>query len=270
MAMCRFVFDRDLRILALSTIVLTCCFVIGPPQPAKANPTFAQFTEASPGGSLFFYGDEAPGNAVFGSDNGAGIGSPIQTDFTYLSLPSLPADLQGVQAATMAMTSSTTAPVVTGFGGTVGSQQINGGGTLTDVISFTRNTPATEGNGTRTNLLTVTFTAQLSGTLGGQTAALTADTLNGYLINYSSDFLSFSPQEEANLALAFTSWLFSIPAGASNLSIDGQTQNFNTAFAAGTGSFAGAPTVSIPEPSSFALASVALLGLLLAARSRAS
>ena len=39
-----------------------------------------------------------------------------------------------------------------------------------DIIKFTRDTPAAEGLGTRTNLLTVTFTGSLSGHVGGHHA----------------------------------------------------------------------------------------------------
>ena len=106
------------------------------------------------------------------------------------------------------------------------------------------------------------------GTLGGQTASLTADTLTGYTISYSSDFLAFDPQAAANFALAFTSWQFRGLLASGNLGIDPQTMNFTTATAAGAGTFAGVASIKIPEPGSFVLASLALVGLLWCARRR--
>ncbi len=247
------------------------------PREAWAVASFAQFTEGNvansqppiPLGNLFGYDGSTAGNVAFGTYNGNALGDPIPANF-FLNMPGLPSDLQGLQDATMTMTVSTTAPVVTGFGGTVGSQLINGGGQLQDVIHFTRNTPAAEGNGAHINLLTITFTAQLSGTLGGNTASLTADTLTGYSISYSSDFLSFSPNSGANFNIALTSWQtpFSALTTIAPLSIDDATQNFNIATAAGAGSFAGVPSISIPEPGSFVLAMIGLGLLGLAGRRR--
>jgi hypothetical protein len=253
------------------------CFAASVPD-VRATTTFAQFSERSvagsvfPPGDLFGYYDVATKSAEFGTYLNTGVGDPIPANFTFLNLAALvglpvPADLQGIQDATMTMTSSTTAPVVTGFGGTVGSQLINGGGQLQNVIHFTRDTAAAEGSGSRTNLLTVTFTAQLSGTLGGQTAALTADDRAGYTINYSSDFLTFPSKPEANFALAFSSWVyapFTQFVGPQPLTIDEATQNFFSSPAAGAGTFAGGVLgLSIPEPNSFALALAGLpiLGL---------
>ncbi|HVU87879.1 MAG TPA: PEP-CTERM sorting domain-containing protein [Pirellulales bacterium] len=245
-------------------------------RPAWAATSFAQFTEGNvsnttppiPLGNLFGYDGSTAGNASLGTINGTGFGDPIPANFFFLNLPGLPADLQGLQNATMRMTASTTAQVVTGFGDTVGSQLFDGEGDLESVIQFTRNTPAAEGNGSRTNLLTINFTAQLSGTLGGETASLTADTLTGYSITYTSDFLSFSPNEQGSFNIALTSWqTLSVDqniAGSGPLSINDATQNFNIATAAGAGSFAGGPSVSIPEPSSCVLAilGLGLLGVL--------
>lgn len=43
----------------------------------------------------------------------------------------------------------------------------------------------------KTNLLTVTGTAMLSGPTGSQTPSMSADTNTGFVINYTSDFLTF-------------------------------------------------------------------------------
>ncbi len=77
----------------------------------------------------------------------------------------MPADLTGNQDATLAMTSSSTGNASV-LGGIVGTQTFNG---QTNTITITRDTPAAEGTGTKTNLLTITFTGTL---LGGSTDAL--------------------------------------------------------------------------------------------------
>ncbi|HEY4312136.1 MAG TPA: PEP-CTERM sorting domain-containing protein [Pirellulales bacterium] len=266
-----------------------CCAIIGtflfvacatPVAEIHAASTFAQFTEATasspqspfPPGSSFGYADNGLGDAELGTVMDTGLGDPIPVNFNFLNQAGLPADLLGIQDATMTMTSSTTAPVVTGFGGTVGSQLFDGKGELQNVITFTRNTPAAEGFGAHTNLLTVTFTAQLTGMLGGQTASLTADTLTGFTVNYTSDFLNFSSNADANFALAFTSWLtpneFAAIASSGPLAIDSTSQNFFAALATGAGSFAGGSSVSIPEPSTCVLAVLGLAFLGMAGRRR--
>jgi hypothetical protein len=266
-----------------------CCAIVGtvlfvacaaPLAEVHAASTFAQFTEATfaspqspfPPGSFFGYADNGVGDAELGTVIDNGLGDPIPVNFNFLNQAGLPADLQGIQDATMTMTSSTTAPVVTGFGGTVGSQLFDGKGELENVITFTRNTPASEGFGAHTNLLTVTFTAQLTGMLGGQTASLTADTLTGYTVSYTSDFLSFSPDADAHYNLEQTSWLtpnaFAAVAASGPLAIDSTSQNFFAALATGAGSFAGGSSVSIPEPSTCVLAVLSLTFLGLAGRRR--
>ena len=67
----------------------------------------------------------------------------------------------------LTLTSSTISPVQTGFGGSVAEQLINGSGLLTDALSIMRDTPAARGPAVRTNLLTLTFSAQLLGLVGG-------------------------------------------------------------------------------------------------------
>ena len=83
-----------------------------------------------------------------------------------------PADLQGPQNATATLTSSSTSDVATGFSDSIDDQQIMGNGEMTDVLAITRDTPAAEGSGSRTNLLTMTFTGQLFGEIGGLTPQL--------------------------------------------------------------------------------------------------
>ena len=186
--------------------------------------------------------------------------------FTYLSLPGLPADLAGTQMATLTMTSSTINPVGTGtvLGTMIGEQSIDGSGTLTDVLSITRNTPAAEGMGSRTNLLTVTFTGDVLGVIGGD-PSLTGDTALGATITYTSDFLNFSATTERDFSLVFSSWIDN--GGGNGLSIDALDNFFNSATAAGAGTFdsASPPGPFVPEPATLSLAAIGLAGLLLVA-----
>jgi hypothetical protein len=209
--------------------------------------TFAQAIESSL---------NADANVFSYTNNGAGndaelSASNVALSFTYLSgAGSLPSDLTGVQTATLSMTSSTSAPVMQAFGGTFDQQAIDGSGVIkTDVIKITRTTPAAEGIGTKTNLLTVTFTGHLSGPDGGTTPSLSADTALKDTVTYSSDFLSFAATTQQDFNVAFSSWapLITPPTG---LGVNSDTF-FNSATAAGaaTFDFQGASSV-IPEPTS--------------------
>jgi hypothetical protein len=244
--------------------IATLAFVLSITTQTKANTiSFAQFTEASPGGNLFAYNDNGVGNdSQFGTSVGGGpLGAAIPVNFTYLTVAGpVPADLTGNQAATVSMTSSSITPVVTGFGGAFGDQQFFGGGTVSNTISITRDTPAAEGNGTRTNLLTVTFTGQLIGPLGGRTPQFNADSsVAGYTVNYTSDFLTFSQSTEQDFSLTFSSW-FSNNDG-NGLEVNALDDFFASATASGTGTFDANAMVGTPEPAAFWLASLALFAL---------
>jgi hypothetical protein len=234
---------------------------------AQTPVTFAQVESASSNttSELYAYTNNGLGSdAEFSTDSGGTLGAPIAVDFTFLQgLGILPADLQGPQSATLTLTSSTTKAVTSAGGGIVASQLIDGSGAVkTDVLTITRNTPAAVGDGTgsRTNLLTMTFTGDLIGVVGGATPELFGDTALNDTVIYSSDFLNFSSATEEDFNLALSSWdpLVSPPAGL-GIAADGY---YNSAGAAGVGTFdfQGAATV-IPEPTSTALAAVG--GLLL-------
>jgi len=133
---------------------------------ATSPVTFAQAIEASTA-NVFAYNDNGVGkDAELGTSTGGALGAAVPINFTYLSGAGIPlsdTDLTGVQNATISLTSSSTKAVVTGFGGTIAQQAIDNSGSLTDVIKITRTTPASEGGGSKTNLLTVTFTGHLQG-----------------------------------------------------------------------------------------------------------
>ncbi len=218
--------------------------------------TFAQFTEAGPGGNAFAYQDNGPtADAQLDTISGSTIAAPIPVNFTFLSsaFGALPADLIGSQNATLTMTSSTLSPILPG---PFDTQSITGAGSVVDTLTFTRDTPAAEGAGSRTNLLTITFTGLLAGPVGGRTPQLIADTGLGYTVDYSSDFLDFSGSTERDFSLTFSSWTTSSTGnGLSPSSIDSY---FSSATAAAAGTFDG----TVPEPSTLALAALAALALL--------
>jgi hypothetical protein len=211
--------------------------------------TFAQAVESSANvdANAFSYIDNGAGSAVLGTSGGGPIGSPIPVNFTFESGAGiLPADLTGIQNATVTMTSSTAAPAQTAFGGTLAEQPITG---LVNTIKFTRTTPALpgEGSGTETNLLTITFTGMLSGAVGGTTPSLEADTSVGNTVVYSSDFISFAQATQQDFGIAFSSWdpLVTPPTGL-GVNADG---NFNSATAAAAATFDFQSNSSgIPEP----------------------
>ena len=247
----------------LAAFAAAAAILVGLAPSARASLiTFAQFQEAA----------NAPANPFSYIDNGVGhdaqlVGPAIPVSFQYLSLTGLPADLVGNQLATLNLTSSTTKTVtaVPLGGGTVAQQLIDGSGTLTDVLSFTRNTPAAEGLGSRTNLLTVTFTADVLGMIGGD-PALSGDTALGSTISYSSDFLDFSATTQRDFSLVFSSWINN--GGGNGLSINDVDNYFNSASAAATGTFDAdsMPGPFIPEPATLSLAAVGLAGLLVGYR----
>jgi PEP-CTERM motif-containing protein len=268
---------RKLRLLASaipcgSSVALSLAglLLLGSTQAAQAvsSPvTFAQFKESTSGSNTnqFAYIDNGPsGDAQFGTDVGGVLGAPVPATFSYLSIVSLlPADLQGVQDATVSLTTSTIDPVTTAFNGMLGVQTFDGSGTVVDVLKITRTTPAAEGNGT--NLLTMTFTDDLLGVLGGRTPQLSGNAPPD-TVTYSSDFINFNNSGEQNYSLTFSSWASTGDGGGLELSPTAGDNFFASATAAGTGTFDG--QVSIPEPASGTLALIGLGALARFRRSR--
>ena len=153
--------------------------------------TFATFFERV-GGADFVFTNNSPTNATFSAT------SPIS--FSYLNLPGLPADLQGIQQATLTLSKTTTAPAILS-GGSV-TQPFPA---VSSTLTITRDTPAAEGTGTRTILLQVTSTATLDGLNGSTSGSFNAATSTGQTVIFTSDFLDFTSASIArDLAIALT------------------------------------------------------------------
>lgn len=256
------------RVLAASIVGLLPLAYAATAKAVNPTPvTFAQFQEATTGSNAnqFVYNDNGAGNATFGTSAGGVFGGSIPVTFSFLTVVGvLPADLQGIQDATLTLTSSTDNAVTPAFGGSLGVQAINGTADFPDVLTITRTTPAAEGGGARTNLLTMTFSGSLLGLVNGRTPQLSGNTPTDQ-VSYSSDFLDFSTSKEENFSLTFTSWT-STNQGGLQLANDG---NFASAIAAGTGTFDDMPAPSVPEPAS-GLGIVGMFSLLGGRRRRAS
>lgn len=259
------------RYVLSCAVILTAALLV-PATTVRAVPaSFAQFSEASPGGNLFRLNGGSP-ETDFGTSTGGPLGAQIPVNFTYLTVSgSLPLDLSGVQNAHLSMTASTLQPVTTGFGGLVGAQVFDGAGAFPNSISIIRDTAAAEGLGSKTNLLTVTFTnSTLLGIVGSSAPAMSADTATGGVtVNYTSDFLTF-PNGEHNFSLTFSSWTSFAQQGLpGGLQIGGTESNlfFLSATAAGAGTFGG-NAVYVPEPGTMGLAALGLVALICKARRR--
>jgi hypothetical protein len=246
--------------------------------------TFAQFQEAGSGGNQFSYTSTSTG-ATFTAKNRTNGSLSIPVTFTLLGFDesSLPADLQGPQAAHMTFSIKTTQqPTVSGNffqQNLVTSTPSNG------LITFTRDTPDAELH--ETNLLTVSFDTVSGGLTGirkGQTATLTADnggnTPGSDHVSFSSSYLSFQGDADENLAFSFTSASPCFTRSANVKTIKGgctatdtTTLNFLHNFtAAGTGTFASDPPAAsvfaVPEPADVELAFLGLGMLALFGRLR--
>jgi MYXO-CTERM domain-containing protein len=225
---------------------------------ASSPVTFAQFHEAVAGGgnaNLIAYTD--------GSTSSGLSATSVPVTFSYESITGLPAAMQGPQAATLSLTSSTGSPVLLLAPYAFQSFNEFAGDTLT----ITRDTPF---NGF-SNLLTMSFTGELIGGLSGGSASLTGQTSApvGDQITYSSDFLDFGTPGAMDYTLGFTSWTSSDGNG---IEVDNSTGFLSSATAAMTGTFdvATVPGIGnhLPEPSAGVLGFFGLCGLLAMRRRR--
>jgi hypothetical protein len=240
--------------LALPAIGAIALFGLTATANAAAVPvTFAQAIESSANTNpnAFAYNNNGVGSdAEFGTSAAGVLGAAIPIDFTYLAGSGVTtADLIGVQNATISMTSSTKTLVASAFGGTFADEALDGTGAVTDTIKITRTTPAAEGTGLKTNLLTVVFTGNLAGPVGGTTPSLTADSNLGDTVTYSSDFISFAQSTQQDFSMALSSWdpIVTPPTGLA-IASDGYFNSATTA-AAATFDFQNVVT-AIPEPGS--------------------
>lgn len=207
--------------------------------PAQAaTQTFGQVSQQNPSARLFTYTNQ---------DSGLNKKAEIKANsipvYYILSAAGLPADLTGVQFATLSVDFISNLGT-TGAGATR-SQLFD---TVTNgTISITRTAAAAEGNGTRTNLLTVSFTnGQLNA--GQDDGSFTFKSNNNSAITFTSDFLDFGAVVAKDFSFSFSgsSPTFLAPLGSSSR---------NLAFS-GTGTFASEPgpiVIGVPEPTSWAL-----------------
>ena len=203
-----------------------------------ATQTFGQFFQANPSARLFSYTKLDSGATKKAEIKGNAI--PV---FYNLSAWGLPADLLGPQNATLSVDFiSDLGTTGTGLSRTQLFDTVTSGS-----ISITRATAAAEGNGTRTNLLTVSFT---NGELNASQdeGAFTFKSNNNSAITFTSDFLDFSNVVSKDFSFSFSgsSPTFNAPLGSSSRSL---------AFS-GSGTFASDPAplvLGVPEPASWAL-----------------
>jgi hypothetical protein len=222
--------------------VTSALLLAGAAVPVHADTkTFGQFLQRTPDARLFQYVKQDSGAAkkatirTTGTETGNTLASiPI---FYILSAPGLPVDLTGLQNAHL------TVSFVSNLGTTGGGlDRVQLFDTVTaGTISIIRDVAAAEGSGTRTNLLTVSFTnAELDAS--NNAGSFTFKTMPTSVITYTSDFLSFDAGAAKDFSFSFSgaSPTFSAPLGSS-----GRTDRFS-----GTGTFAITP---VPEISTWGM-----------------
>ena len=206
--------------------------------PADATTTFGQFLQRNPSARLFRYQNQDSGSTrkasiyTTGTPTGTSVASiPI---YYILSAAGLPADLTGLQNAHL------TVDFVSNVGttGTGGDRMQLFDTLVSGSVVITRDTAAAEGSGTRTNLLTVSFTnAELDASQNN--GSFTFKSNNNSVITYTSDFLDFSNVVTKDFSFSFSgaSPTFQAPIGKSGR---------NTRFS-GTGTFASDPAPIVPS-----------------------
>ncbi len=227
-------------------IVAASALILGFASPAFAadTVTFGQFLQKTSSARLFRYAnqDSGPSKAaeIYTTSSTSSTAHGSIPVYFVLGNDDLPLDLTGMQDAHLSVdffsTSGTTG---------LGNDRIQGFGSGT--ITITRDVAAAEGMGTKTNLLTVSFTnAELDASQNA--GSFTFKSSANSSITYSSDFLDFSQVITKDFSLAFSgaSPKFSAALGSSAV---------NTRFS-GTGTFASDPaplTFSVPEASTWGM-----------------
>lgn len=208
--------------------------------PASAD-TFGQFIQRTPSARLFQYVNKDSGATKKAEIHTTGTATGNATAsipiFYIFSVAGLPADLGGLQNAHL------TVDFVSNLGTTgSGSSRVQLFDTITNgSISIIRDTAAAEGAGSRTNLLTVSFTnAELDADQNSGSFTFKSNTDSA--ITYTSDFLDFSHFINKDFSFSFSgaSPTFSAVLGSSSRS---------TRFA-GTGTFA---AEAVPEVSTWSM-----------------
>lgn len=204
-----------------------------------ATQTFGQFIQKSPAPRLFNYT-----NLDSGANKKARITGNSVPVYFLLAADGLAPDLDGLQNAHL------TVDFLSNLGttGSASSRVQLFDTASAGSINFTRDTAADEGNGTRTNLLTVSFTnAELDASQNG--GSFTFKSNANSVITFSSDFLDFTNVVNKDFSFSFSgaSPTFNAPIGSSSRSM---------AFS-GSGTFASDPAPLVvglvPEPASWGM-----------------
>ena len=206
---------------------------------SAATETFGQFIQKSPNARAFHYTKLDSGANKKAEITGNNI--PV---YFLLGLSGLPADLTGLQDAHLSV------DFISNLGTTgAGTSRTQLFDTATaGSISFIRDSAAGEGNGTRTNLLTVSFTnAELDASNGN--GSFTFKSNADSVITFTSDFLDFTNLVAKDFSFSFSG---ASPTFSASLGSSSRSTNFS-----GSGTFASdpAPLVvgGVPEPASWAL-----------------
>lgn len=207
------------RHTARARLLLSCVFFLVLLAASRSafgqSVTFAQFLQQD-GNQNFTFTNETPTDALF-------TAASFPVSFLYFpTFGPIPADLTGLQNAHLTMACSTTTSV------SVGPSLIQPFNVVACTMTITRDTPAAEGSGSRTNLLTIVYTGRLSGSSGSTDANFDGSTGSGDSVTFTSDFFDYSGTVSRGLALSFSS--VNPPLGV--------TGNFLSSFTtAGTGTF---------------------------------
>ncbi len=225
---------------------------------ANAAPfTFAQFEQKSVADTIRVT------NGTGSTGSLQTIGTPL-VNFSFL-LPGLQEAGLGMQDAIMNVSGNITTPAsIMNIPGPKPIFQLIDSGT----ISFTRTTPASmgPGNGTGTNLLTISFTnAMLTGTQNGTSGSLLASTPDS-VMTFTSDFMSFDHAIALDFAIALTS----ISGGGLNRLTAGDSLRAFTADSTGSFSSDPAPVSTVPEPAALGLIGFGLAAVGLRRRRKAA
>ena len=227
--------------------------------PAQATTlTFGQFSQRVANQRLFQYVKQDVGATKKAEIHTTGTASGTTTAsipiYYIFTMSGLAPDLTGIQDAHL------TVDFISNVGTTgVGNSRSQLFDTITNgSISIVRDTAAAEGTGSRTNLLTVSFSnAELDASQAD--GSFTFKTNATSVITYTSDFVSFNPGADKDFSLSFSG---ASPTFSSVLGSSSRSMRFS-----GTGTFAVEP---VPEVATWGmmLTGFGLIGCAMRRRSR--